>query len=235
MFDLSDKVVIVTGGSGNVGGATVRAFAGAGARVVVPDRKEKRVEALFPDLAADERHFLIGETAVSDPDYMASLVEAVMEKYGRLDILVNTVGGYRAGSLPHETPLPTWEAMLNLNARVAFVTCSAVVESMVVGGYGRIVNVGGRSALKAGSKDIAYSASKSALARVTESFAAAYKSKGITANAVLPGTIDTPQNQAAMPNANFGKWVKPEAIAQVILFLASEAAGVINGTLIPLE
>jgi len=154
-------------------------------------------------------------------------------RFGRVDVLVNTVGGYRAGTLPHETSLETWEFMLDLNARSAFVTGQAVIPTMLELGRGKIINTAARSALSGSAKEVAYSAAKSAVARITESFAAAYKRNGINVNAILPGTIDTPQNREAMPNADYSRWVKPEAIAQVVLFLASDAAGPINGALIP--
>jgi len=233
MFDFFNQVVIVTGGSGNLGGATVRAFHAAGATLVVPDRRAGRVQTLFPQLVEDGGHYLAGDTDVTRPEDVTRLVDATLERLGRIDVLVNTVGGYRAGDPPHETSLETWDFMLNLNARSAFITSRAVVPAMLERGRGKIVNTAARSALVSRARECAYSASKSAVARLTESLAAAYKADGLNVNAILPGTIDTPQNRAAMPQAKHSRWVKPEAIAQVILFLASDAAGPINGALIP--
>ncbi len=123
--------------------------------------------------------------------------------------------------------------MLNLNARTAFVVSRAVIPSMLERGRGKIINLAASSALKGGANSAAYSASKSAVARLTESMAEEYKRLGINVNAVLPGTIDTPHNRQAMPQADTSRWVQPRELARVILFLASEDASPIHGALIP--
>jgi len=233
MFDFTQQVVVVTGASGNLGKAVVSAFAAAGATIVAPDRREGRLQSLFPALADGGRHLLAGPIDIGDPAAMRDLVAQAMSRFGRVDVLVNTVGGYDAGKLPHETPLESWDAMLALNARAVHVACQQVVPPMLARGHGRIVNTAARSALAAGAREVAYAVSKSAVARLTESYAAAYVGDGITVNAVMPGTIDTPQNREAMPDADHARWVAPEAIAQVIMFLASDAAGVVNGALVP--
>jgi NAD(P)-dependent dehydrogenase (short-subunit alcohol dehydrogenase family) len=233
MFDFSDQVVLVTGGSGNLGGAVVQAFHATGAHLVVPDRQPDRLAVLFPGLVDTKDHYLAGLVDLTQPEDVARLVDATLERFGEIDVLVNTVGGYRAGAPPHETSLETWDFMLDLNARTAFITSRAVIPAMLRRGRGKIVNTAARSALAGGANEVAYSVSKSAVARLTESLAAAYKKNGINVNAILPGTIDTPQNREAMPNADHSRWVKPEAIAQVILFLASDAASPIHGALIP--
>jgi NAD(P)-dependent dehydrogenase (short-subunit alcohol dehydrogenase family) len=125
--------------------------------------------------------------------------------------------------------------MHNLNARMTFLINRAVVPAMIEAGSDAIVNVASGSALSASCRDVAYCASKSEVLRITESMAKAYKRSGISVNAVLPGTIDTPQNREAIPKADFSKWVQPNAIAEVILFLTSDAGRVINGALIPLN
>ncbi len=234
MFDFSGKVVIVTGSSGNLGGATARAFADAGATLVIPDRQSDRLREIFPDLANDQ-HALIGEVDLTEPAGAATVVQIAQERFGTVDVLVNVVGGYRAGQRIHETPLETWDFMLKLNARSVFVMAQAVLPVMLVHGGGSIISIASKSALKAGAKDAAYAASKAAVIRLTESLAAGYKADNVTANAILPGTIDTPQNREAMPSADYSKWIKPEAIAQVILFLASEAGQVVNGAMIPVS
>jgi len=232
-FDFTDQVVIVTGATGNLGGAVARAFLAAGARLVLPDRDAGRLASLFPELSDPGQHYLAAPADLSRPEEVAGLVEAALGRFGGIDVLVNTVGGFRAGTPPHETPLESWDFMLDLNARTTFLTSRAVVPSMLERGRGKIVNTAARSALVGGANDVAYSVSKSAVARLTESFAAAYKARGINVNAILPGTIDTPQNRAAMPKADFSRWVQPESIAQVVLFLASDAAGPIHGALVP--
>jgi NAD(P)-dependent dehydrogenase (short-subunit alcohol dehydrogenase family) len=233
MFDFTNQIVLVTGGSGNLGAAVARAFLSAGARLVMAERNAEHLRAQFPELAETNEHYLAAPVDLTQAEDVGRMVETALARFGQIDVLVNTVGGYRAGTPPHETPLDTWDFMLNLNARTTFNTSRAVIPSMLERGRGKIVNTAARSALAAGPNEVAYSVSKSAVARITESFAAAYKKNGINVNAILPGTIDTPQNRAAMPNADTSRWLQPEAIAQVVLFLASDAASPIHGALIP--
>ena len=233
MFDFTDRIVMIAGPSGNLGQAVVRAFEAAGARLVLLDRAPDRLPGLFPDLAATTDHLLLGAVDATDVAAVEAAVQQAVERMGRVDVLVNTVGGYRAGTPVHETPVETWDFMLNLNARPAFVLSRAVVPVMLTQGGGKIVHVAARAALKGGAKAAAYSASKSAVVRLVESLAAELRRKHINVNCVLPGTIDTPQNRRAMPQADYSRWVPPEAIADVILFLASDAAWPVNGAAVP--
>ncbi|MBN1967579.1 MAG: SDR family NAD(P)-dependent oxidoreductase [Anaerolineae bacterium] len=232
MFDFTGKVVLVTGGSGNLGGAVVRAFAAAGASLVVPDRRQGRLAQLFPDLA-NGAHALLDGVDVITPPGAAQTVQAALDRCGRIDVVINTVGGYAAGQPVHETAPDTWDLMLDLNAKSVFTISRAVLPTLLAQGSGVIISTGAKSALAARATESAYAASKAALARLTESMAAEYGGKGIRANLVLPGIIDTPENRAAMPKADFSKWIRPEQIADVMCFLASEAGRVINGALIP--
>lgn len=231
MYDFSGRVVLITGGSGFLGAAAARAFAAAGAQLVLPDRQAGRLAARLADLAG-ERTLFADEVELNSAEAVERLVQQVLARFGRIDVLANTVGGYASGGPPHETPPEMWDAMHEANARIPFLVSRAVAPAMLAQGRGAIVNTGSRASLAGGAKDVAYSAAKSALARLTESFAAAYKGV-ITVNAVLPGTIDTPENREAMPKADPAKWVTPEAIARVILFLASDDATPISGALIP--
>jgi NAD(P)-dependent dehydrogenase (short-subunit alcohol dehydrogenase family) len=233
MFDFSDHVVMVTGAAGNLGAAVARAFQLTGAKLVLVDRAPDRLPRLFPDLIDSPHHFLATSVDLTDADAVETMVDDTAKRFGRVDVLVNTAGGFRAGTPVHETPLETWDFMLNLNARTLFIASRAVIPHMLQQGSGRIVNVAARAALKGGAKMAAYSLSKSAVVRLTESMAAELKKDGINVNCVLPGTIDTPQNRQAMPNADHSRWVKPEAIADVILFLASDDARAVQGAAIP--
>ena len=236
MFDFSDRVVMVSGAAGNLGQAVAQAFHAAGANLVLLDRAPDRLPGLFPELADASEHLLIGSVDATDADSVEQAVKTALERWSRIDVLANAVGGYRAGKPVHETHLETWDLMLNLNARSAFVLSRAVVPHMLERGSGKIVHTAARAALKGGAKAAAYSASKSAVVRLVESLAAELRHKGITVNCVLPGTIDTPQNRqalAAMPNADPSRWVPPEAIANVMLFLASDAAWAVNGAAVP--
>ena len=233
MFNFSDRVVMVTGAAGNLGSAVARAFQAAGAKLVLVDRAADRLQRLFPDLVDSPNYFLATSVDMTDADAVEAMVDEAVKRFGRVDVLVNTVGGFRAGTPVHETSFETWDFLLNLNARTVFTASRAIIPHMLREGSGRIVNVAARAALKGGAKMAAYSVSKSSVVRLTESMAAELKKDGINVNCVLPGTIDTPQNRKAMPKANHSRWVKPEAIANVIVFLASDAAGAVQGAAIP--
>lgn len=233
MLDFEGKVVIVTGASGNLGGAVASEFSKVGALLALPDRGKGRLQKVLPQIGSEKMHFLADSIDLIKEDSINSFVESVIDRYGRIDVLVNTVGGYKAGAKPHKTSLEVWELMNNLNARTTFISCRAVIPQMIEQGYGKIVNTAARSALLARASDIAYSASKSAVLRITESMSSAYKRNGINVNCVLPGTLDTKQNREAMPDADASKWVSLKDIAKVYLFLSSEWASVIHGAIIP--
>ncbi len=233
MFDYTDRVVIVTGAAGNLGSAVVRAFESTGAKLVPVDRSPDRLTHLFPEMVYSPDHYLAVSVDLTDVDAVQRMVEETVRRFGRIDALANVAGGFRAGTPVHETAFETWDFLLDLNARTVFTVSRAVIPSMLEQGSGKIVNVSARAGLKGGAKSAAYSASKSAVVRLTESMAAELKKEGINVNCVLPGTIDTPQNRQAMPNADHSRWVKPEAIADVILFLASDAARAVHGAAIP--
>ena len=233
MLAFQDAVVMVAGAAGHVGQAVARAFAAAGARTVLLDRAPDRLPQVFPDLAGSPQHALLGSVDATDADSVAGAVERAVQQFGHIDVLANAVGGYRAGSPVHETPLETWDFMMDLNARSAFILSRAVVPQMLEQGAGKIVHVAARAALAGRRNAAAYSASKAAVVRLVESMAAELRHKGLNVNCVLPGTIDTPDNREAMPEADFDRWVAPGAIADVILFLASDAARAVNGAAVP--
>lgn len=232
-FDLTDRVVVITGAAGNLGVSVGKIFSSAGARIAFVDRTPGRLMELIPELAGSARHFVAPPTDVTDANSIAATIEEIQNCYGRFDVLVNTAGGYRAGTPVHETPIGDWDFMLNLNARSVFLSCQAIIPLMLKHRSGKIINVSSRAALHGDAYHAAYSVSKTAVVRLTESMAEELKTAGININCVMPGLIDTPQNRAAMPDADFGKWVAPEAIADVILFLASESARAIHGAAIP--
>ncbi len=229
-MDFTNRVVAITGGAGNLGMAVAKAFSDAGARLALIDRSPGKSAEAFSQLG---EHMIAPPTDVTDLNSVAASVQEIINKLGRIDVLVNTAGGYRAGTPLHETPIGDWDFMLNLNARSVFVMCQAVIPHMLRQGYGKIVNTASRAALSGDAYHAAYSVSKTAVVRLTESMAGELKDTGLNANCVMPGMIDTPQNRAAMPDADFSKWVAPEAIADVILFLASDGARAINGAAIP--
>ena len=233
MYHFSDRVVIVTGAAGNLGSAVARAFQAAEAKLILVDRAPDRLQRLFPDLVDSPDHFLATSVDLTNVEAVEAMVDETVKRFGRVDVLANTAGGFRAGTPVHETPLETWDFMLNLNARTVLIAGRAVIPQMLRQGSGKIVNVAARAALKGGAKMAAYSASKSAVLSLTESMAAELKRENINVNCVIPGTIDTPQNRQAMPKANYDRWVKPEAVADVILFLASDAGRAVHGAAVP--
>lgn len=232
-FDFNGKTVLITGAAGNLGRATARAFLETGANLVLVDSDIGRLEGAFGGAAESARILIAPSTDVTDEESAGKAVSAALERFGRIDVLVNIAGGYRAGTPLHQTPLSDWEFMLSLNARSVFVVCRRVIPAMLRAGGGRIVNIGSRAAEGGDAGHSAYSASKTAVVRLTESMAAELKDSGINVNCVMPGIIDTPPNRAAMPDADFSRWVRPEAIAEVILFLASDSASAVQGAAIP--
>jgi len=232
MTNFKDKVVMVTGASGNLGSAVTGAFETAGGKLALIDRHPELLEEAFPELVKTDRYFT--ENAdLTKQEAVTAVVQKIMDKFGRIDVLVHTVGGFFSGPPLHETPLEKLDFMLLLNAKTTFITNQAALQKMVPQGSGKIINIAARPALQGNKNMSAYSAAKAAVLRLTESSAAEVKAYGINVNAILPGTIDTPQNREAMPKANTDNWVKPESLADVILFLASDAARDIHGAAIP--
>ena len=231
MPELSDKVVLITGAAGSLGQACAQAFARAGgAKQALVDRSTGRLDKL--GLASAEV-LLVEGIDLANAAHAAKAVAAVLTRFGRVDVLVNTVGGFAGGKKVHEDGLDTWEHMQRINLHTALNACRAVVPHMLTQGSGRIVNVAARAALAGVAGLGAYGASKSAVIYLTQTLAAELKDQGINVNCVLPGTIDTPQNRRDMPQADFAKWVVPAAIADAIVFLASDAARAVTGAALP--
>jgi NAD(P)-dependent dehydrogenase (short-subunit alcohol dehydrogenase family) len=233
MFDFTDRVAIVTGAAGSLGSAVARAFHAAGANLVLVDHERDRLTDQFSDLSSPPDHLFAAPVDMTDEGAVQQMVGEAIERFGHVDVLVNTVGGWRGGKPVHETPPDTLDFLFNLNARTVLVASRAVVPHMLERGSGKIVNVAARAGLGAAPKSGAYGATKSAVVRLTETMAAELKKDGININCVLPGTIDTEANRKSMPKADHSRWVPPEAIAGVILFLASDAAWPINGAAVP--
>lgn len=230
MFDFSNQVVMITGAAGNLGEATARAFQAAGAKLALVDNRADRLDKLFADWA--ENVYFLPSVDITNADAVLAMAEKAREHYGRIDILVNVAGGFRMGPPLHETDPATWDLMMNLNAKSVLLTANAVVPGMVAQGSGRVVNVAARAS--SGKANMGpYIAAKSAVIRLTETMSAELRHQGINVNCILPGTIDTPQNRNAMPNADFDKWVPPAALADVILFLCSPAARAVTGAAMP--
>lgn len=233
MFDFTDRVVLVTGAGGNLGRAVASRFRSAGARLALTDRREEKLRHAFADWLGDADHVLTHATDLGDPPAIEVLVAEVVRRFGRIDVLANVAGAFAGGRPVHETAPDEWEAMLSANARSAFLVSRAVAPVMLEQGAGAIVNVASRAGFAGMASAAAYSAAKAAVLRLTEALDAELKGAGVRANCVVPGTIDTPENRAAMPTADTSLWVTPEAIADVVLFLASEAARAVHGAAVP--
>jgi NAD(P)-dependent dehydrogenase (short-subunit alcohol dehydrogenase family) len=229
--DLSGKVVLLTGVAGNLGAAAAEAFYAAGARCALVDRGLRRLQGLYP--ASDARRLLLAADLLDEAS-VARAVDAAAAAFGRIDIVCNIAGGFTAGTPVHETPAATWDAMFDLNAMSVVHVAKAVVPRMIAAGGGNIVNVAAASAVHGAPNMAAYVVSKSAVVRITESMAAELRPHGIAVCCVMPTTIDTPQNRAAMPGADTTMWTPAAAIAEVMLFLASDAAMIVSGCAIPI-
>jgi len=232
-FDFSNQVVAVTGAAGHLGAAVARAFQSAGAKLTLIDRAPDRLQRMFPEMAASPPYFLAQSVDLLDAAAVEAAATETFQRFGRIDALINTAGGYRAGTPLHETPLTDLDFMLDLNARSVFIACRAFIPHLLRQGSGKIVNIASRAALSGDANHAAYSASKAAVVRLTESMDAELKDAGLNVNCVLPGMIDTPPNRQAMPDADHSRWVEPEALTDVILFLASDAARAIHGVALP--
>jgi NAD(P)-dependent dehydrogenase (short-subunit alcohol dehydrogenase family) len=230
---LENQVAIITGSVGNLGTATARRFQKAGAKTVLVDRSVDRVREAFKEIADSPNHLLAGGVDLADPASLGKLIEQTIARFGRVDTLVNTVGGYRGGKPVYESDLADWDFLFNINVRTTLLCCRAVIPQMLKQGGGKIINVASRDGLNGSAGYAAYSASKSAVLRLTESLSNELKGSNINVNCVMPGTIDTPQNRAAAPNGDFTKWVPPAAIADVIAFLASDASRAVTGAAVP--
>lgn len=233
MFNFANKVVMVTGAIGRLGVVLAQAFRSSEAKLALVDRGEERLRQAFPELEGLPDYLLVNCADLMDEGAVEAAVAETMQHFGRIDVLVNTVGGYRAGKMLHETPIETWDFLLNLNGRSVFIVCQKVIPRMLNRGSGKIVNVAARPGIEGQAGMAAYSASKSAVIRLTESMAAELKDHGVNVNCVIPGTIDTPQNRRTMPTADYSTWVAPESVADVILFLSSEAARDVHGAALP--
>jgi NAD(P)-dependent dehydrogenase (short-subunit alcohol dehydrogenase family) len=225
---MEDKVVVVTGAFGVLGHAVASAFAKAGWRVAMVDLATEAPKALAD--AIGDQGLAIGGCDLTDPDAAKAAIASVVARFGAIDALINVAGGFVWETLADGSP-GTWDRLYAINVKSCANMCRAALSHLLASG-GRIVNIGANGALKAGAGMGAYAASKSGVHRLTEALAEELKGR-VAVNAVLPSILDTPANRADMPKADFATWVAPAALAEIILFLASPAAGPITGALLP--
>ncbi|MEM8767960.1 MAG: SDR family NAD(P)-dependent oxidoreductase [Pseudomonadota bacterium] len=223
MSEFQGKVVVVTGAAGALGRAAVEHFAAAGARV-----------AQLDVIAIDNDHYS-ATLDLTDADACVAAVAAVGEALGPVNVLANIAGGFAMGEAVHETSAESWNFLMGLNAHSVLNMARAAVPGMLANGGGRIINIGAGAGQKGLGQMGAYSASKSVVIRLTEAMADELKEQGINVNCILPSIIDSQRNRADMPDADFSRWVTPAAMAEVIAFLASDAAAPIHGAALPVS
>ena len=224
------RTVVITGAAGNLGVCVARAFEAEGANLVLVDLRRESLEAAFG--AGDARR-LLAPADLLEQDQVNGVARTAIERFGRIDVLCNLAGGFRMGEAVHETADANWDFLLDINARTLLHAVRAVVPRMIEAGGGRIVNVGAAAARQGLARMGAYCAAKDAVMRLTEAMAAELREKSINVNCVLPTVLDTPENRAAMPEADPARWVAPQDLASVICFLASDGARAIHGAALP--
>ena len=224
--NLKGQVALVTGANGGLGSEVSKSLLAAGATVV----------GIARSITAGEAHddqFHPVSANLTDPQEVKDLIARLAAQFQKIDVLAHVMGGFAGGSSVAETDDATWQKMLDMNLNAAFYVLRAVVPIMREAGQGRIIAIGSRQAVQPAAGVSAYSASKAALVSLVQTVAIENKDKNIRANVILPGTMDTAANRAAMPKANFSKWVQPAHVAQFVVMLAGEAGGEINGAVIP--
>jgi NAD(P)-dependent dehydrogenase (short-subunit alcohol dehydrogenase family) len=230
---VGSRWALVAGGTGGLGRAVSLALLEHDYKVVVTYRRQEEWNALQSAAGANKPQLEGYSVDVTDETAVAGVIENLAGKHGRLDALINTVGGYAGGIRLWELDTKVFEQMLALNLRSGFVLCRAVVPVMLKQGYGAVVNVASKAAFDHAAGAAAYAASKAAAVAMMDSLAADLKGTGVRVNSIVPSIIDTDANRKAMPKADFAKWPKPEDIARVVLFLCSDDAKVVHGASIP--
>jgi NAD(P)-dependent dehydrogenase (short-subunit alcohol dehydrogenase family) len=234
-MSLKGKVAIVTGATGWLGRIVAKALLDQGARVVSTYRGEEKLKELS-DFVGDSRDMLVGiQTDMTDENSVQALFQQVISMHGHVDILLNIVGAFKGGADIVNTKVSDWDFVMNVNLKSAFLCCKAALSHMVKQNYGKIISVSSRTAVEKRYRvrDGAYAVSKAGIIVLTETIAEEVKKYDINVNCIMPSTIDTPDNRRNFPDADFSKWVKPEQVAGVILFLVSDESKAISGASVP--
>ena len=229
-MDFSNRTVVITGAAGNLGQALAKGFAGAGANLVLVDLDANRLKSVFG--ADNEKRSLVSANLLKREEAQ-HVIDVARQRFRKIDVLCNIAGGFRMGEAVHETSDETWDFLFNLNVRTLLNTVRAAVPALIEAGAGKVVNVGAAGALKGGPMMGAYAAAKSVVIRLTEAMSAELRDRNINVNCVLPTIIDTPENRAAMPDADPTRWVAPADLARTIMYLASDDARAIHGAAVP--
>ena len=231
MYDFSNKVVLITGGTGALGKTLTQRFISSGATTIATYLNDEKIEAIKGQNTINAE---LIKADVTREEQVIKLISTVVERFGHIDILVNSVGGYLGGKSVTELEEHEWDLMMNLNLKSAFLISKYVIPVMKSSGPGgKIVHISSKTGLKSEGHDSAYAASKSGLIRLVESISQETKELGINVNCILPSVIDTEANRRAMPKADFSRWVKTDDLTNVVFFLCSQEAKVITGAAIP--
>jgi NAD(P)-dependent dehydrogenase (short-subunit alcohol dehydrogenase family) len=231
---LRNRVVLITGATGALGSVVTREFARTQAWLALTGQSTEKLERLMAENELPGESVLCKACDLTQPSDVQDLLDTVVSQFGRLDVMLNIVGGWSGGKPVEEVSAEEWDHMLSLNLRSAFLLSRAALPPMLKLGWGRIVHVSSKTAVDPRAKQAGYAAAKMGLITLTEVIAAEVKGSGVTANVILPSIIDTPDNRKAMPKADTSRWVPPEQIAATMRFLCSEKSASINGARIPI-
>jgi len=232
---LKDRIAIITGGTGALGRAVAEHFLANGAKVAVPWIVEPEVPIFHQQMGGrfPEANIMLGKVDLGSENEVGKFVEDVAKRFGRIDILINLVGGFWGFKTVAETTLAEWQAMFDLNLKPTFLCCRAVVPIMQKNKYGRIVSVSSRTGLTGAGEFAAYAIAKGAIKTFTASLAEEVLNDNVMVNAIAPSTIDTEANRKAMPKAKHENWVNPADIARTLAFLSSDQNQVTSGVVVP--
>jgi NAD(P)-dependent dehydrogenase (short-subunit alcohol dehydrogenase family) len=228
---MKGRVAIIAGGTGALGQSVTNRLVSEGATVCIPYVVPAELETLKTRLGTAAKELYAQHADVTSEGGFEGFLRGVLNAHRRVDILVNGVGGFAGGDLA-STSLADWDSMLALNLRSAVIGCRAVLPTMTSAGFGRIVNISSRAVLPPAGGFIAYTVAKAGVITLTQALARELP-RGITVNAVLPSTMDTPANRQAMPDADRSGWVSTDAVAEVIAYLVSDAAAMVSGAAVP--
>ncbi len=231
MRDFTGQTIIVTGAAGNLGTAIAETLARLGANLALADMREEPLKEIADRIGGDP--LIVAGADVRSRDGATRIAQESHARFGRVDGLANTVGTFKTANVI-DGAAEDWSFLMDLNALSALRLSEAVLPVMTAQGYGRIVHVAAGAGARSFAGASVYAASKAAVLRITEAISEENKTSGITANCIMPGTIDTPQNRAAMPDADFSIWIQPTQIAAVVAFLLSREAGAVTGAAVPI-
>lgn len=231
-MNFSGKTAIITGGTGALGSVCAEHLLDLDLNVAIPYISENSLSNIAGRLDRNAGKVLTLRTDLAAEDQVTAFVDEVVKRFGSADYLINTAGGYVDGSTIDEVSVDEWENIMKVNARTAFLICRAVLREMRKRKFGRIVNIASMPAVSPRAKKGPYAISKRAVITLTETIAEETKGGGVTANAIAPSTIFTEANRQSMPGADFSKWVAPQDIAHLALYLCSDEARSVSGNVI---